>query len=283
MIIEKESKLNIVTSGDVTYLTSSLLSRLDWLKHGVSTRKGGVSEDFCSSMNLAKQKPYDTFENVGENYKRFSKAVDIDPDKIVSMGQVHQDNIEVVNESHTCLGVSEDFDFENTDGMVTNVAGISLFGYTADCPLVMIADNKNHAVGICHSGWRGTCKLISSKLVKKMKAKYGSEPEDMYAFIAPSICQKCFEVSEDVIEEINKIISEDKRDEVYYKKENGKYQLDLWKVIKLCLINEGLKSENIELPHICSKCNTDYFFSHRQLGEKRGTGAAFIMINKSPR
>lgn len=278
MIVEKESKMQIINSGDVTYLTSSILSKLDWVQHGISTRKGGVSEGFCESMNLAKKKPYDTYENIKENYYRFSRAVNINPDMIVSMGQVHQDNIEVVDENHICLGVSENFDFDDTDGMVTDIPGISLFGYTADCPLVLIADDKNHAIGICHSGWRGTVKEISSKLIEKMKNKYNSKPDDMYAFIAPSICQNCFEVSEDVILEINKIVKEDKRKDVYYRKENGKYQLNLWETIKISLVNSGIKSENIELPHICSKCNTDYFFSHRYQGEKRGTGAAYIMI-----
>lgn len=278
MIIKKESKMIIKTEGEVTYLESSLLNSLEWLNHGISTRKGGVSEDFCSSMNLAKGKPFDTDENVMENYRRFSNAVGINPNKIVSMGQVHEDNIVVVDKNHKCLGISTEFDFNNTDGMVTNVSGISLFGYTADCPLVMIADDKNHVVGICHSGWRGTVKEISTKLIEKMKIAFGSSTDDMYAFIAPSICQDCFEVSEDVILEINKIVEEDKRETVYYKKENGKYQLNLWETIKICLMKAGIKAENIELPHICSKCNTDYFFSHRHQGEKRGTGAAFIMI-----
>lgn len=278
MKIKKESKMIIKTEDEVTYLESSLLNSLEWLNHGISTRKGGVSEDFCSSMNLAKGKPFDADENVMENYRRFSNAVGINPDKIVSMGQVHEDNIVVVDKNHKCLGISTEFDFNNTDGMITNVNGISLFGYTADCPLVMIADDKNHVVGICHSGWRGTVKEISTKLIEKMKKEFGSSTDDMYAFIAPSICQDCFEVSEDVILEINKIIDEDKRETVYYKKENGKYQLNLWETIKICLIEAGIKVENIELPHICSKCNTDYFFSHRHQGEKRGTGAAFIMI-----
>lgn len=273
------SKLIQREKNGVVYFTSPLFEKISWLSHGISTRHGGVSTGCCSTMNL-KPSIYDDNENINKNYQLFCKAVGINPENVVTMDQVHGNNVEVVTKDHICTGCIPEFDFTNTDGMITDVKNRALFGFSADCPLVLLADNKKHVIGICHSGWRGTCKNITSVTINKMKEQFGCNPDDMLAFVAPSICQECFEVGDDVIEEINKLIPESLYSKAYYKKNNDKYQLNLWEVIRYILADHGIKQENIEITDMCSKCNPDLFFSHRHMGVKRGTGAAFLMIKE---
>ena len=263
----------------VVYYTSPLLDNLTWLKHGMATRIGGVSTGPCESMNLSKaEETPDSKENVRENYIRFFSAVGIAPERVVSQYQVHGKAVSVVPVDHSCNGIKPGVDFPDNDGMVTDGQGLALFGYTADCTIVMFADDRQHVVGICHAGWKGTVQKIAVETIEKMKEAFGSRPEDIYAFIAPSICQDCFEVGAEVIEAVNKIIPEDKRDGIYYGKDNGKYQLSLWECNKYLIMEAEVPEEHIELPNLCSRCNPDLFFSHRLQGAERGTGGAFIMI-----
>ena len=72
--------------------------------------------------------------------------------------------------------------------------------------------------------------------------------------------------------------SENSLPEEYYKKENGKYQLNLWAACYYTLLKAGLLKEHIEVTDICTCCNKDYLFSHRASHGKRGNLGAFLMI-----
>ena len=123
-----------------------------------------------------------------------------------------------------------------------------------------------------------------------MEQTYGSNPKDIYAAIAPSICQDCYEVSEDVIIEFQKVFLPDAASEtdcgypdgtekiLYTKKENGKYQLNLWNACYYTLVKAGVLDEHIEVTDICTCCNPQYLFSHRASQGKRGNLGAFLMI-----
>ena len=274
---EGEAKLVPHESGEILYFTSPLLDQLDWLKHGISTRLGGVSEGGAASLNF-KSNEFDTAENVAENYERFCCAVGIEPDSVIATKQVHEHTLEVVGPDTRREGVGSDFTPAECDGLVCNTPGKSLFGYSADCPLVLLADNKNHAIGICHSGWRGTVQEISRHTVEEMGRQYNTRPEDIFAFVAPSICQDCFEVGEEVVDKIKKTIPESSFDKPFYQKPNGKFQLDLWGVIRTQLLELGIPPAQIQLPYLCTMCNPELFYSHRIQGFNRGTSIAFAQI-----
>ena len=57
-----------------------------------------------------------------------------------------------------------------------------------------------------------------------MSEEYGSNPKDLKVAIGPSICQECYEVSEDVIEEFEKVFDKKYRNKLFYRKENGKFK-----------------------------------------------------------
>ena len=124
--------------------------------------------------------------------------------------------------------------------MITNVPGICLVTFYADCVPLYFVDPVKKAIGMSHSGWRGTVGKIGKVTVEKMVKEYGSNPSDIVAAIGPSICQDCYEVSEDVILEFQKNIAENLWDELFYRKENGKYQLNLWKANEAVFLEAGI-------------------------------------------
>ena len=131
-------------------------------------------------------------------------------------------------------------------------------------------------IGLSHSGWRGTVAKIGKVTVEKMKEEYGCHPEDILAAIGPSICQDCYEVSEDVIEEFKTAFAGEYQERLYYKKKNGKYQLNLWETNRLIFLEAGIPEANISMPGICTCCNPEFLFSHRASHGKRGNLAAFL-------
>lgn len=275
---DKNQNLNVVKNGEVVYLTSPLFDKLDWLNNGISTRLGGVSQGFLSSMNFA-YNDYDDKENVYENYKIFCNATGIDINKIVTTKQVHSNKVVKLDENHTFRSVSEKgCDFPEVDGVVTNVKGATLFAFSADCSLIQIVDPINKAIGLCHSGWRGTVSKISQNAINMMQEYYGSSPENLLVTIGPSICPECFEVEWDMISEARKGFSEKDYDKIYYQKNETKYQFNLWEANRIVLKEAGVRESNIFMPNLCTKCNPDFLFSHRNQGLKRGTLIAFLGI-----
>lgn len=275
---DKNQNLNVVKNGEVVYLTSPLFDKLDWLNNGISTRLGGVSQGFLSSMNFA-YNDYDDKENVYENYKIFCNATGIDINKIVTTKQVHSNKVVKLDENHTFRSVSEKgCDFPEVDGVVTNVKGATLFAFSADCSLIQIVDPINKAIGLCHSGWRGTVSKISQNAINMMQEYYGSSPENLLVTIGPSICPECFDVEWDMISEARKGFSEKDYDKIYYQKNETKYQFNLWEANRIVLKEAGVRESNIFMPNLCTKCNPNFLFSHRNQGLKRGTLIAFLGI-----
>ena len=131
---------------------------------------------------------------------------------------------------------------------------------------------------VSQGGWRGTVGKIGKKTAELMEEQYGSRPEDLRAAIGPSICQDCYEVSEDVIEQFRAAFEERFWPELFYAKENGKYQLNLWRANELGFLEAGLKPEHIAVTDLCTCCNPGLLFSHRASHGKRGNLGAFLML-----
>ena len=116
--------------------------------------------------------------------------------------QTHTTNVRVVTEEDKGKGVIRERDYTDVDGMITNVPGICLVTSYADCVPLYFVDPVKKAIGLSHSGWRGTVGKIGKNTVQLMQENFGSKPEDLLAAVGPSVCMDCYEVSEDVIEQI---------------------------------------------------------------------------------
>ena len=257
----------------VPLLTYPLLEKTEFVTHGFTTRMGGVSEGYCSTMNISTTRG-DAPEAVEENRKRLARALGVKVEDFTYTHQTHTTNVAVVREEDRGKR------FMETDGMVTNVPGICLVTFYADCVPLYFVDPVHKAIGLSHSGWRGTVGRMGQVTLEKMKEVYGTRPEDIYAAIGPSICQDCYEVSGDVIEEFQKSFKKSVCPQLFYKKENGKYQLNLWRANQLVLTEAGVAEPKIAVTNLCTHCNPEILFSHRSTGVKRGNLSALLAIKR---
>lgn len=269
--------MNIKENKGVTYLTYPALEELSGFVHAFSTRLGGVSEGIYSSMNLSFTRGDDE-NSVMENYRRLAEAVGFSVENIVTSDQTHTANVRVITEADRGNGITKPRPYTDVDGMITNVPGLVLATFYADCVPLYFIDPVRKAIGLSHSGWRGTAAHIGAVTVRRMQEEYGSLPEDIYGAIGPSICQECYEVSEDVILEFQKTFPEQSWRDLFYRKENGKYQLNLWEANRHIMLEAGLIEEHISLPGLCTCCNPEFLFSHRASRGKRGNLGAFLGI-----
>ena len=159
--------------------------------------------------------------------------------------------------------------------MKKNVCLVTFF---ADCVPLFFVDPVKGVIGLTHSGWRGTVGKIGLETVRVMKDEFGCDPGDILAAVGPSICQDCYEVSEDVIDKFKENFDKKYWDALFYKKENGKYQLDLWKANEIVFLEAGITKEHMAISNICTHCNSDVFYSHRTTGDKRGNMCGFLAL-----
>lgn len=273
---ESGSTTRINFNNGVPYISYRILDDIPWLKNAVSTRLGGVSKDYLASMNLGFNRG-DLDENVIRNHEIFANVIGVNPKNIVTGNQTHTTNVKVVTKDDCGKGIYRDRNYKNIDGLITNEKGIVLATYYADCVPLLIVDTKNKAIGLSHSGWRGTVGKIGKVTIEKMGELYGTKPEDIVACIGPSICQKCYEISEEVAVQFKEAFPDNIK-EILIDKGNGKYQLDLWECNRINFKEAGVLPENIKVTDICTCHNTDVLFSHRGHNGKRGNLGAFLSI-----
>lgn len=264
-------------SAGVPFLKYPILEKEGLVEHGISTRLGGVSEGFLGSMNLSYTRGDDP-AHVDENYRRIAAAIGVKPEHMVCTHQTHTTNVRIVTREDAGKGVTREKDYTDVDGLITNVPGICLVTFYADCVPLYFVDPVKKVIGLSHSGWRGTVGKIGKVTVELMQKTYGSDPKDILAAIGPSICQDCYEVSEDVIVKFQKSFEEKYWPELFYQKENGKYQLNLWKANELVFEEAGILKKHIAVTNVCTHCNPDILFSHRTTGNKRGNLSAFLAL-----
>lgn len=261
----------------VPFLQFPMLEETGMVIHGFSTRLGGVSKGEWSNMNLSFTRG-DREADVRENYRRIGEAIGFSCGALVCSDQTHTTNIRVVTEADRGKGFTRARDYTDMDGLITNVPGLVLATFYADCVPLYFADPKKKVIGLSHSGWRGTVGKIGKKTVERMQEEYGCKPADIRAVIGPSICQSCYEVSLDVIEEFQRAFSEETWPLLYKKNENEKYQLDLWKANEIILKETGIAAEHLAVTDRCTCCNPSLLFSHRASRGKRGNLGAFLML-----
>ena len=270
--IFKENKV-----GEVLYLSYPLLEQTGIVKHGFSTRLGGVSEGIYSSMNLSFTQG-DTVENVQENYRRMASAIGVKEESLVRARQTHTTNV------HKVTLENKKEELQDIDGLITNVPGICLATTYADCVPLYFVDPVHKAIGLSHSGWRGTVGKMGKETLRRMKEEYGTKAENVIAAIGPSICQDCYEVSEDVIDKFKEAFDTVHWKDLFYQKEcqkqDKKFQLNLWKANEIILLEAGVLRENIAITNVCTCCNSEILFSHRASKGKRGALAAFLALSE---
>ena len=294
---KSNSPMKVNRYKELEYLTFPLLEKTGMVRHLFSTRTGGVSEGQWASMNLSYTRG-DKKESVDENFRRIAEVFGTTPGRIVCSKQTHTTNVRLVTEKDCGKGIIRPADYEDVDGLICGEPGIVLCTLYADCVPLYFVDVEKKAVGLGHSGWRGTAGRMGEAVLKAMHTAFGTRPEHVLAAIGPSICRQCYEVSEEVAEQFRQmeasisgsreLLQELTAQKAYPHrqilrpgKEAGKYQLDLWLANLLILRAAGIPLAQIQVTDVCTCCNRDYLFSHRASQGKRGNLAAFLMMRDS--
>ena len=278
--IRRKSEKNVLNwHGEkaVPYFTFPAFDELPGIIHGFSSRLGGVSEGFLSSMNLSFNRG-DEPERVRENFRRIAESIGFSEKDLVFSMQTHTANVRRVGREDCGRGLERPVGYCDVDGLVTNEPGVVLATFYADCVPLFFVDPVHHCIGLSHSGWRGTVGKIGKATVETMAKEFGSEPGDLLAAVGPSICQECYEVSEEVIGLFRENFAEELWPKLFYRKANGHYQLNLWEANRLIFQEAGILPQHITVTDICTACNPELLFSHRASGGKRGNLAGFLEI-----
>lgn len=246
------------------------------IRHLITTRLGGVSQGEFARMNFSVDRG-DRPEAVLANYGRIGKVLGCGPEDMVASHQTHTTNIRRVTGEDRGKGVVRPRDYENIDGLITDEKGIALVTFYADCVPLLFADPSRGAVGLAHSGWRGTVNRMGECMVRAMADAFGSRPQELYAAVGPSICRDCYEVSGEVAGQFTSMLGS--RVAVPGKQED-KFQLDLWLANMLILEEAGIPGNHIAVTDICTCHNKEYLFSHRASGGRRGNIGVFLMLQE---
>lgn len=273
---ENNRQMRVNQRGSLVYLTFPSLEETGAVKHLFSTRLGGVSEGIYSSMNLSYTRG-DRKEAVDENYRRIAAALGCSVEDMVCSDQTHTTNLRIVGRADGGKGITREKDYHDVDGLLTDEPGVYLATFFADCVPLYFVDTKRKAIALAHSGWRGTVARMGRCVVEKMREAYGTDPADLLAAVGPSICQECYEVSEDVAEAFTAEFHKPGQErEILLPKGGGKYQLDLWRANEIVLTEAGIPGENIQITDLCTCHNDRYLFSHRASHGQRGNLGAFL-------
>ncbi len=274
-MVESNDRFYVHKQDDLKYIEFTNLKKYEKiLTHCFTTRHGGVSKDECTSLNLSFNRK-DSRENVLTNYHIIAEAIEVDFNKMVLSNQVHENKIRFVSAEDAGKGLARDSDIIGYDGLTTNVPGIPLVTFYADCVPVLMLDPVKKAITAVHSGWKSTLENISGEALELMKQIYKSDSKDLQIAIGPSICQNCFEVGEDVYR-----LFKDKYTwcDTYVDSRNGKYYINLQRIISRVLTDAGVPDNNILVSGVCTKCNNDMFFSYRGDHKCTGSLAAIMML-----
>mgnify|MGYP004461327935 FL=1 len=267
--------MRLVEKNGVPYFVFENLENTGLVRHGFSTRLGGVSEGCLSSMNLSFTRGDDP-EKVRENFRRMGMVIGFETKDLVLSDQTHTTNVRLVTEADRGKGFDRERDYTDVDGLITDTPGLMLVTIYADCVPLYFVDPVHKAVGLSHSGWKGTVHRMGKVTLERMKEAFGTRPEDVQAAIGPSICQDCYEVSEDVAQAFMDEFADSMDEQLVYGKDNGKYQLNLWRANERILLEAGILQEHLNMTNVCTCCNSELMFSHRASHGQRGNLAAFL-------
>ena len=266
-------KVEVGVDNGVPQYRSDMLADV---RHGFSTRHGGVSHgEYTKSMNLAFGRG-DEDETVIKNFELFARSIGADPAHGLMLGQIHSTNILTVTEKEYGLGVYKKTEL-CLDGYVSSTPGTLLCVRVADCVPILFADPEAKVIGAVHSGWRGSVGKIGGKCVERMCA-LGADRSRIRAAIGPCICKSCYEVGEDFIKECLTLLGDELCSKFISRDQNGRLHADLKLLNRLILLEAGLDENNIDVCESCTCCESDEFFSHRYHKEKRGTMCAMIAL-----
>ncbi|MBW4837951.1 MAG: peptidoglycan editing factor PgeF [Paenibacillaceae bacterium] len=252
---------------------------------GFTGRSGGVSEPPYDRSNLAYHVGDDPL-HVLENRRRLAEALGFSPEAWTCGEQVHSNAVAVVHAGDRGKGyLDRSSAFQETDGLVTNVPGILLTSFYADCVPLYFADPVRGVVGLAHAGWKGTVRHIAVEMIQTMEREFGSQRSEIRTAIGPSIGGCCYEVDEAVMGKVREALPNEgglAEENLYTSASDhaGKTMLNLKELNRIIMIKAGILPTHIECTTWCTSCHPEYFYSYRAQGGVTGRMASWIGIKE---
>ena len=245
-----------------------------------------VFEKLNRQLNLRHAVTLRRPETTEQAIEKTVRVLGLDYHTLIKPRQIHSANVAVVRRPGETVSP--------VDGLCTTIKNTPLALVGADCPLILVYDPANQALGLAHAGWRGTAQKIALKLLRQMKTEFGSDPRQMLAGIGPAICQNCYVVGPEVAQHFQNQFDDTEnylfkipgvkndvslnRQDVRIDHEKPKWRLDLSLANQNQLIREGLPINNIEISPYCTFEQEKWFYSYRREGEKTGRNALIAAL-----
>ena len=257
-----------VKFGEIEYLQAENIP----VKHCFTTRLGGVGQGAAKGLNIGAHR--DDFQRVAQNYALLGQALNFDPNCLVLAQQIHGCQVRPVS-AGDAHGLDH-LQYPQCDALITNTPGVGLVVFTADCTPVLLYDPVTGAVGSVHAGWKSTALDICGKAVSAMVQTYGCKAEDIRAAIGPNIAQCCFETDADVPQAMENTYGSAMNQ--YIRSQNSKYYVNLKAINAYALRRAGV--ESIAISDHCTACMPTHYWSHRKMGQSRGSQGAIILCQE---
>lgn len=268
--------LTDASSHDVPVLTSTLLTPVPGLIHGITRRRPGLG---AAHGNLS----YSGSRNAEDAWlmrQLWSAAIGVDPDRLVTAGQVHGHGVLRISADQAGIGARPGSGLVgNADALITNQPGAVLLSMHADCLPILLVDPLSPAIGVVHAGWRGTVANVAGAAVRAMTEAFGTDPDQVLAYLGPAIAASCYEVGSDVAEAWIDLVGEEHRQDGLQPL-GARWRFDLAGANAVLLQGAGVPSEQIERSGICTRCGGDDWFSHRGQGPLTGRFGAMISLTE---
>ena len=262
--------MKLVRKGKISYLQPTKLP--DGLVAGFSTRNGGVSRPPYNSLNLGLGTD-DQLGNVEGNRATFTRAFDLTPHQLLTVKQVHGEDILLIDENNPDLS---HFLTVEADAIITNQSEIMIGILTADCFPLLIWHEGKRIIAVIHAGWRGAASGLVTKVIRTIHTQFDCPATELRAAIGPGVGAHTYEVDRPVRDAFrqgtgfwNEISKETKL---------GHWQLNIPLSCQLQLEQSGLKPQNIEITEECTCCHPELFFSHRRDDGKTGRQISFMQL-----
>lgn len=264
-----------VSNEELPVLTSPLLASQPGIVHGITRRWPDLGG---AHGNVSYSAPRDR-EDAWRMRQRWCGAIGVDPDRLVTTGQVHGNGVLRVHAAQAGAGARPESPRAGVaDALITNQPGVVLLSMHADCLPILLFDPITPAVGVVHAGWRGTVANVAGAAIAALTESYGTDPATVLAYLGPAIAGPCYEVGAEVSQEWAGLVGAEHAGHGLHPS-GSRWTFDLAAANTWLLEQAGVPSERIEQSGICTRCGGDDWFSHRGQGPATGRFGAIIALN----
>jgi len=248
------------------------------LLHGISTRNAPDGADWNLSARRGSPQHPPSAEMALANRRKLAETLGIPIGQMVGCQQVHSSEVAIVGYKDAGRGMHpERPSIQGVDALATATPGLYLMALSADCPSVFFYDPVRRAIGLAHSGWKGTVGRIAANVVEAMVDNFGCEPSDIVVAVGPGIGPCCYSVGSNVVEQVESSFLhawepmadglglgvEELSNSPVLQERDGLTYFNLWEGIRRALLDAGISPQNLSIEAICTGHNLDLFYSHR--------------------